>query len=1283
MPKDKELEIEGARTLDVIKVLKYADQVTPKSESTLYFTLRISNLSNDSIELLRIKENCPQGSVLTGASVDIGSFDSLRKKWNIQELEPKVAASMIYGCELKDELSGRTVNFTTPVIDSEEEIRIINSSQSQKTFSVIPLLSNLVTSLNVTKEFALEGETLSYEVEITNDGPDYSKNVQVTFLCPSSSTYISSVAPINSSYDSSTGLWVVDTIDNDSTYSLLVNCNVDSGASVLTSSIDRPESNSVDLSNINDSLTSSTTITSQCATDLTGITSYNYIGDGLTTASAFEIRNPEQLLDFAENGTSDLDKKFILCSNIDFSSLSEFTSIGSSSSSSFEGSINGNGFSFENYNFDVPLIAFAKGASISNLTINSSSLTCASSSCAFLVGTAEGVSETTVISDINISASSSFSSAYRFSGAIVGYVNGTTVDITNVTNEAPITITSYTNRADGAAYISSIIGYANGAGLNLTSVTNNANIMSDTGYFGGIIGVANLSLPSSFETVVNNGDLVSTNTVSALNYLGGIGGRLKVNNGTGLVSFDGLVNNGNITTGGSTTFSYVGGLFGALGALNTADYIQISNSTVGSITIDNQSSGTQNYTGGMIGYFGIDSSNIDISSISNSSSSATVIGGNYTGGFVGVMNRALSIVSSSASGSVTGKNYTGGFAGAIDFNSNVTNSDYTGVSVSGDSVVGGFAGRISYDSSSNTSGFVSNAEVTGPLNLSFTGNGGGFAGYLYNSGRITDSSVTLSSFNNSSSSSYLGGFVGYIYGYNLTGAHAIIDNSHVYGSSISMAQEAERYVGGFIGRQSHGGASVSSSSTNLSVLGQREVGGFVGYVEGNTNDSSNLSSYTNNTSFGNIHCSNSLCGGFVGYLSSLARINLCTVSNSTGALTASGTGDINLGGFVGIIREDAKITNSSTDLSLDTISNYTGGFAGYLTGEADIVDSFAQQNTIIGNSWMGGFVARVICSSSDVDSDDQCEIKRNYSIVDTIAHHSPTDPTAYSSGGFISYVKTNNQDSQIIIEDNFTKTSNLYSNQFGGGFIAYLSLDGNTPSSADAINIRRNFVAEGVMSSSSAVNPDNWGGFIGAIEGGGSSSQGSITIEDNYTKMTSLDTSLFNSGNYYQGLGGFLGYHESFAPVIVQRNYTTVPILSGNESYRYSGGFIGIIDEPLTGYTVSTYQDNFTVTTNIAQASSDADYFIGFLQGAVAPNNSGNFYSSSSTCLKGDELTPCDATNGATGVSLASFQDDDTNAPLTNWDFLNIWEARSGDYPALRCPSSSSVSFCNEWNTYR
>ena len=80
MPKDKELEIEGARTLDVIKVLKYADQVTPKSESTLYFTLRISNLSNDSIELLRIKENCPQGSVLTGASVDIGSFDSLRKK---------------------------------------------------------------------------------------------------------------------------------------------------------------------------------------------------------------------------------------------------------------------------------------------------------------------------------------------------------------------------------------------------------------------------------------------------------------------------------------------------------------------------------------------------------------------------------------------------------------------------------------------------------------------------------------------------------------------------------------------------------------------------------------------------------------------------------------------------------------------------------------------------------------------------------------------------------------------------------------------------------------------------------------------------------------------------------------------------------------------------------------------------------------------------------------------------------------------------------------------------
>ena len=1282
MPEDKDLKIEGALSSSSLQILKYADQATPKSESILYFTLTVSNPTGLPIESLRIVDDCPNGSTLTGASVDIGEFDNTNNSWNISSLDADETVSMIYGCELSDSLSRKTVPISMPVVNSESNINVEYSSQSQEIFNVIPLLADLVSSLNVTKEYALEGETVSYEIEILNNGPDYSKNVQTTFLCPNSSTYSSSSVPSLSNYNTSTGLWTIDTLEEDDTISLTVKCTVDSGATALAGSIDRPSSNSVDLSYLDDSLTSSTTITSQCATDLTGITSYSYIGDGLTAASAFEIRNAAQFLDIAQNGLDDLDKNFILCSNIDFSSVSEITAIGSSSSSPFSGVIEGNGYSFENYNLDGPLINYAQGASISNLTVSNSSLTCADGECSFLIGNVRGVSDVTSLSNITISASSSFSSAHRFSAPVIGYVNTSTVNLTNVTNNAPITINSYGIRADGAGYTSSIIGYANAVGLNLTNVTNNGNITSDAGYFGGIIGAAILALPSSFDTVTNNGDLECTSTIATLHYMGGIAAILKANNGTGVVSLDNINNNGNLTTGGATPFHYVGGLFGTLGGLNDNDYIEINNSSVGAITIDNQSSVTQNYTAGVIAYFGKDSTNLDKSSISNTTSNATVIGGDYTGGFIGLMGRDTSISGSTSTGDVTGKNYTGGFVGAANLNSSISSSNYTGLNVSGGGVVGGFAGRLSYNTTINSTGSISNSHVVGPLNLTFTGGGGGFTGYLYNSGSITNSSVTLASFNNSYKDS-IGGFVGYIYGYNLSGANAVIDNSHVYASSVVMSQEARNYIGGFIGRQESGGATISNNSTNLSILAFGEAGGFLGKSEGNLNDPSTFSTYSNNTSYGNITCSGAPCGGFVGSISQLGRIDSSVVSNPSGFLIGTGTGNRNLGGFVGNIKNDAKITNSSTDLSLDTVSTYSGGFASSLSGESDITDSSVNSDSITGHSVMGGFIARITCSSSTIDSNDECEIKRNYSIINTIAHHTPSDTTSYYSAGFIANLQTYNLDSQIVIEDNFTKVTNLYSNHWGGGFIGYLKVEGNTPSSTDGIYIRRNFVSSGTLSATSSVNPNSWGGFIATMEGGGSAFQGEIVIEDNYTKLTSMDTSLFNPGGHYEGLGGFIGYHETYAPASIQRNYTTVALLDGNESFRYSGGFVGLIDEPSAGYVNSTYQDNFSVNTSVSATSTDADFFIGYLNAGVAPTTSNNFYSSTSTCLKGDESTPCDAANGGTSSAVANFQDDNTNAPLSNWDFTNIWEARSGDYPALRCPASASASFCTAWDNNR
>jgi alpha-tubulin suppressor-like RCC1 family protein len=144
--------------------------------------------------------------------------------------------------------------------------------------------------------------------------------------------------------------------------------------------------------------------------------------------------------------------------------------------------------------------------------------------------------------------------------------------------------------------------------------------------------------------------------------------------------------------------------------------------------------------GGLVGYlFGHD----DIGSITNSSASGNIIGGEYVGGLVGY-NDSGSITNSSASGNITGEGYVGGLVG-YNGNGTISASYSTGNATTLDYSAGGLVG--------GSDGIINNSYATGNV-----------AGEMYVGGLIAENyGIINNSYatGNVSGTSNLGGLVVY------------------------------------------------------------------------------------------------------------------------------------------------------------------------------------------------------------------------------------------------------------------------------------------------------------------------------------------------------------------------------------------------------------------------------------------------------------------------------------------------------------------------------------------
>ena len=433
----------------------------------------------------------------------------------------------------------------------------------------------------------------------------------------------------------------------------------------------------------------------------------------------------------------------------------------------------------------------------------------------------------------------------------------------------------------------------------------------------------------------------------------------------------------------------------------------------------------------------------------------------------------------------------------------------------------------------------------------------------------------------------------------------IIDSSSTTGDIAGLTGISGYGVGGLVGELLD--ATITNSFATGSVLGAQDVGGLVGLAG---NDAVIDGSYTQTgTTVGVTYV-----GGLVGDTSNFANVTI-TNSHALGAVE----GVTMIGGLVGAGRNltiidsyaegDISVNNSA--IPWDQTGTF-GGLVGWL-GESSIIESYSGSQ-VYGNdndSYVGGFAGYV----------EYSDIYNSYAGLSGISGGEYV-------GGFVGYADHMNAVNDPAGE--YVQGGNA--DDYIGGFVGYAS---------------NSYISQSFSMGPVFASFDNAGGFAGSV----ANTDISDSYELGFVGMTDIDS------NY--SIGGFIGYLDSGSSV--ERSYATGNV-SGSDDV---GGFIGQL-----GAGSGIVSDSFStgaVSTN--ESGTWLGGFIGQISNTFSNTDtiSNDFYdltnSGQTNCL-GRQMGVCTGVD-TSGGNADYFKNNNTNAPLNNWNFDTIWQTNISDYPSF------------------
>ena len=185
---------------------KSVNDATPNVGDTITYTVTLKNNGPDNATNVQVRDLLPDGVSFVSATPSEGTYDSITGLWSVGIVTGSVQQTLVLNVVI---VSPDQQTNTASISHSDQFDP--NPDNNIATRSVTPQQADLALAKIVNDPTPSVGDTITYTITLSNNGPDAATNVQVTEALPAGVSFVSAM-PSQGTYNPATGLWSAGTV---------------------------------------------------------------------------------------------------------------------------------------------------------------------------------------------------------------------------------------------------------------------------------------------------------------------------------------------------------------------------------------------------------------------------------------------------------------------------------------------------------------------------------------------------------------------------------------------------------------------------------------------------------------------------------------------------------------------------------------------------------------------------------------------------------------------------------------------------------------------------------------------------------------------------------------------------------------------------------------------------------------------------------------------------------------------------------------------------------------
>ena len=325
-PDDNDEDITVNNSSDIVLTKTVSDN-TPDEGDNITYTIEVSNNGPAQATNLVVTDNLPAGLTFVSATPSTGTWTA--PNWNVGTLNDGSNATLTLVASVDAGTSGDVI--TNTIGNSQDQIDDNSSPDDNDEDITVNNISDIVLSKIVNNNTPIEGDNITYTIEVSNNGPAQATNLVVTDNLPAGLTFVSATP--------STGTWTlpnwtVGTLNTGANATLTIVASVDAGTSgtSITNNVSNTQDQTDDNTTSDDDDETINVLEPGISTTLTG--GNNETSEDGTTDSFDIVLNTQPLTDVVIDITGldvtegSLDKTQLTFTNSDWNNAQTVTVTG-------------------------------------------------------------------------------------------------------------------------------------------------------------------------------------------------------------------------------------------------------------------------------------------------------------------------------------------------------------------------------------------------------------------------------------------------------------------------------------------------------------------------------------------------------------------------------------------------------------------------------------------------------------------------------------------------------------------------------------------------------------------------------------------------------------------------------------------------------------------------------------------------------------------------------------------------------------------------------------------